>query len=150
MKKLLLIALLFIMALNVWSQSGTGHAIIRDTDLVIFIKDLSSTVHFYPMEIEGTRMEVMAVVAPDGTIRTAFNTCQSCYDSGKGYYIQNGNVIVCQNCGKRFRLSQIELKSGGCNPMPIFPQDKVVDNEKIVISQDFLKKAKAVFAKWRV
>jgi nitrite reductase/ring-hydroxylating ferredoxin subunit len=150
MKKLQLMALLFFMTLNVWPQSGAGHVITRDKDLIILITELSSTVQFYPVEIEGTRMEVMAVVAPDGTIRTAFNTCQSCYDSGKGYYIQDGNVIVCQNCGKRFRLSQIELKSGGCNPMPISPQDKVVDNEKIVISKDFLKKAKAVFAKWRV
>lgn len=29
-------------------------------------------------------------------IRTAFNTCQVCYSSGKGYYVQSGNVLVCQ------------------------------------------------------
>jgi len=35
-------------------------------------------------------MEVLAVKAPDGTIRTAMNTCKICYDSGAGYYVQEG------------------------------------------------------------
>lgn len=38
------------------------------------------------------------------TIRTAFNTCQVCYSSGRGYYVQEGNVLVCQNCGNRFGM----------------------------------------------
>ncbi|MDR2445448.1 MAG: DUF2318 domain-containing protein [Spirochaetaceae bacterium] len=67
----------------------------------------------------GTRLEVLAVKAPDGTVRTAFNTCQVCYASGRGFYKQQGTVLVCQNCGNRFRMSQVGLRSGGCNPVPI-------------------------------
>ena len=44
-------------------------------------------------------MEIVAVKALDGSIRTAFNTCQVCYNSGRGYYQQEGNELVCQNCG---------------------------------------------------
>jgi uncharacterized membrane protein len=120
-----------------------------DRDLVIPLKDLSSTVQFYPVVIEGTAMEVLAALAPDGTYRTAFNTCQSCYDSGRGYYRQNGNVLVCQNCGNRFRLTQIEVRAGGCNPVPIFPANKTVDAENITIPQSFLRQAKGIFAQWK-
>jgi uncharacterized membrane protein len=142
--------LMGVIVLGVNAQSGDGsRAAVKDQDLVILIRDISSTAQFYPVDIEGTRIEVLAVKAPDGTIRTAFNTCQSCYASGRGYYKQKGTNLVCQNCGKRFRLSQVEISAGGCNPVPIFPADKTVDAEKIVISKDYLKQAKGIFARWK-
>ena len=118
-------------------------------DLMIAISDISSTAKFYPVEVDGTKLEVIAVKAPDGTIRTAFNTCQVCYSSGRGYYKQEGNVLVCQNCGNRFGMDQVEVLSGGCNPVPIFPENKTVDATNITISGDFLAEAKGIFANWK-
>ena len=118
-------------------------------DLVIAISDITSTAKFYPVEIDGTKLEVIAVKAPDGTIRTAFNTCQVCYSSGRGYYKQEGNVLVCQNCGNRFGMDQVEVLSGGCNPVPIFPKNKTIDATNITISGDFLAEAKGIFANWK-
>ncbi|MDR2053996.1 MAG: DUF2318 domain-containing protein, partial [Treponema sp.] len=91
----------------------------------------------------------LAVKAPDGTIRTAFNTCQVCYASGRGFYKQQGTVLVCQNCGNRFRMSQVEVRSGGCNLVPIFKNNKTVTDTAITIPQDFLKEARAIFARWK-
>jgi uncharacterized membrane protein len=123
--------------------------VVTDRDLVIQIADISENAVFYPVDIEGTRLEALAVRAPDGTIRTAFNTCQVCYASGRGFYKQQGNVLVCQNCGNRFPMSQVEVRSGGCNPVPIFPSNKTVTETTITISRDFLVRAKAIFARWR-
>jgi uncharacterized membrane protein len=122
---------------------------IADRDLVINAAEVTENAVFYPVDIEGTRLEVLAVKAPDGTIRTAFNTWQVCYGSGRGFYKQQGTVLVCQNCGNRFRMSQVEVRSGGCNPVPIFPQNKTVTAQTITISKDFLKEAKSIFARWR-
>ena len=119
------------------------------SDLVIPVGDISQKVTFYPMEADGTQLEVLAVKAPDGTIRTAFNTCQVCYDSGRGYYEQDGDVLVCQNCGNRFRMEQVEVVSGGCNPVPILDDNKTVDDTSITISSAFLSEAKALFANWK-
>jgi uncharacterized membrane protein len=124
-------------------------ALVVDQDLVIPIKDISSTARFYPVQIEGTVLEVLAVQAPDGTIRTAFNTCQVCYSSGRGYYKQQGNVLVCQNCGNRFRMGQVEVAAGGCNPVPIFPQYKKIDENTITIPREFLAQARLIFARWK-
>jgi uncharacterized membrane protein len=133
------------------TNGGTGGAptVFKDRDVVIPISDISKTATFYPVEIDGTTMEVLAVTAPDGTIRTAFNTCEVCYDSGRGYYKQDGDALVCQNCGNRFKTSQIEVQSSGCNPWPIFDEDKTVDSENITVSKEFLTEAKGVFANWR-
>ncbi|MDR1358524.1 MAG: DUF2318 domain-containing protein [Coriobacteriales bacterium] len=117
--------------------------------LTIPVAAVSSTATFYPVVIDGTTMEVLAVTAPDGTIRTAFNTCEVCYDSGRGYYEQEGDVLVCQNCGNRFKTSEVEVQSNGCNPWPIFAEDKTVTDEAITLSYDFLSESTRVFANWK-
>lgn len=121
----------------------------EEGDLIIPIEDVSEEANFYPLEVDGTKLEVLAVKAPDGTIRTAFNTCQICYSSGRGYYVQDGDVLVCQNCGNRFQTSDVEIARGGCNPVPIFDEDKVIDEKNIIISSDFLAKASGIFANWK-
>lgn len=123
--------------------------VVSNQDLVIPVSGISETATFYPVEIDGTRLEVLAVKAPDGTIRTAFNTCQICYDSGKGYYVQEGDELVCQNCQNRFHMSQVEITTGGCNPVPIFDADKTVTADSITISKNFLAESKTIFENWK-
>ena len=94
-------------------------------------------------------MEVLAVKASDGTIRTAFNTCQVCYGSGRGYYKLDGDILVCQNCGNRFEPDQVEMQKGGCNPVPIFDEDKSDDGQNIVITKDYFQQAKEIFSNWK-
>ncbi len=118
-------------------------------DLVILIAGITQDAGFYPVSVDGTEMEIIAVRAPDGTIRTAFNTCQVCYDSGRGYYVQQGDKLVCQNCGNQFSMSQVEVVSGGCNPWPILDADKSVDDENITIPYSFLKDSAALFENWK-
>ncbi len=118
-------------------------------DLLIPISDVSDKATFYPVTIDGTKMEVMAVKAPDGSIRTAFNTCQVCYASGKDYYVQEGDVLVCQNCGNRFSMSDVQVTKGGCNPVPITDDVKTVDSTNITIPKDYLTQAKVIFQNWK-
>jgi uncharacterized membrane protein len=155
-KILALAAMLLVPALFASAQSGSAQGgslnvvkpAIADSDLVITISELTENAVFYPVDIGGTRLEVLAVKAPDGTIRTAFNTCQVCYGSGRGFYKQQGTVLVCQNCGNRFRMGQVGLRSGGCNPVPILPANKTVTDTTITIHKDFLDEAKVIFARW--
>ena len=113
--------------------------------LSIPILDITEEVTFYSFTVDGVAMEVLAIRASDGTVRTAFNTCQMCYTSGNGYYIQNGKYLTCQNCGSRFTADQVEHLSGGCNPWPISAEDKIVVEDTIRISYDFLKEFCDIF-----
>jgi uncharacterized membrane protein len=130
-------------------KKGTpGITVAKDSDIVIQTKDVTETATFYPAEINGTDLEVIAVKAPDGTVRTAFNTCQVCYSSGRGYYKQEGDQLICQNCGNRFGMGDVEVARGGCNPVPITSEYKKVDAETITISKDFLTQATVIFENW--
>jgi uncharacterized membrane protein len=143
-------AIIFVLSITVAVAGTIAYAgVLENGDLYIPADEITETATFYSITVDGTEMEIFAVKAPDGTIRTAFNTCQVCYGSGRAYYKQSGNVFVCQNCGNRFRTSDIEIVRGGCNPVPITPQYKTVDDKGITITKDFLLRAKAIFANWK-
>ncbi|MEA4924631.1 MAG: Fe-S-containing protein [Syntrophomonadaceae bacterium] len=111
--------------------------------------EVTAQAKFYPYVLDGTKMEIIAVKATDGTIRTALNTCQVCYDSGRGYYVQEGNYLVCQNCGNKFHIDQIEKIKGGCNPVPIMEDSKTDMGSYIALSQDFIATQKQYFVNWK-
>jgi uncharacterized membrane protein len=149
---MVMLMLMAFSGVNVFAQNTQLNLVkpaVADQDLVIPIEEVNENAIFYPVDIQGTRLEVIVVKAPDGTIRTAFNTCQVCYRSGRGFYKQQGSLLICQNCGNRFRMSQVEKRSGGCNPVPIFAANKQVDDKNITIFKDFLIEAKSIFAKWK-
>ena len=118
-------------------------------DLKIPKKEITGVASFYQYKAGNVLMEVLAVRAPDATIRTALNTCQICYSSGRGFYTQQGDVLVCNNCGNRFKVSQVERIKGGCNPVPITGEWKTEDADFIVISKAFLEQAKPLFLTWK-
>jgi uncharacterized membrane protein len=127
------------------AEQNIRKPVIADRDLVIQTAEITENALFFPVDIDGVRMEVLAVKAPDGTIRTAFNTCQVCYASGRGYFVQTGTLLVCQNCGNRYRMSQVERQAGGCNPVPIFPANKKITAKTITVSKEYLRQTKIMF-----
>lgn len=150
-----LILVVIVLTTRNGNQSTTGDAklnrfpVVKDSDIVINLSDVTETVSFYPAEMNGTGLEVLAVKAPDGTVRTAFNTCQVCYGSGRGYYVQEGDTLICQNCGNRFAMDDVEVTRGGCNPVPITSDYKTVDEDTITISKAFLTEATVIFQNWK-
>lgn len=130
-------------------QKGVDNTGSDNTEIKIFKSEVSETAKFYPYKIDGTNMEVIAVKATDGTIRTALNTCQICFDSGRGYYKQEGQFLVCQNCGNRFHIDQVEKIKGGCNPVPILESNKQDKGNYISISKEYLASQKQYFSNWK-
>jgi len=130
-------------------EAGNRAKKVVDADIVIPVSEVTDNVKFYPAEINGIELEALAVRASDGSIRTAFNTCQVCYSSGRGYYEQEGDYLICQNCGNRFALDEVEITRGGCNPVPITDEYKTVTDDKIIISKDFLEQATVIFRNWK-
>lgn len=145
----------------VWNGFFSGGAKTEDTpaavsamdsktgNLVIDKSKITETATFFPYSDDGVRMEVLALKAPDGTIRTAFNTCQVCYSSGRGYYKLDGTTLVCQNCGNRFAPDQVEVQRGGCNPVGITSEYKTETADTITIEKSFFDQTKEIFANWK-
>jgi uncharacterized membrane protein len=71
---------------------------------------------FYKFENGGKEITFFAVKAADGSIKTAFDACDSCYRSKKGYE-QQGDKMNCNNCNQKFAVNRLGPNAtGGCNP----------------------------------
>jgi uncharacterized membrane protein len=85
--------------------------------------------HFQVKSEDGTMVTFFVLKSADGTLRAAIDACDVCYRSGLGYY-QEGDNMVCKNCGQKFASNKINVIKGGCNPAPL---DRTVVGEKLVI-----------------
>jgi len=65
----------------------------------------------------------------DDIVRAAFDACDVCWPAGKGYY-QEGDYMLCRNCGRRFASVLVNEVKGGCNPAPL---NRNVQNGKLII-----------------
>jgi len=74
--------------------------------------------HFYTYDANGTTVKYFVLASKDGTVRAALDACEVCYPKKLGYH-QAGNYMQCNNCGKQFRSDQINVVTGGCNPIPL-------------------------------
>ncbi len=74
--------------------------------------------HFTYKADDGAVIRYFIIKSSDGVIRAAFDACDVCWPENKGY-TQQGDVMVCNNCGRRFPSARINEVQGGCNPAPL-------------------------------
>lgn len=111
------------------APSVTGSAVQASGVFKIPMSEISGTAKFYEYDTGGKTIRFFAVKASDGTVKTGFDACDVCYDSGKGYR-QEGDYMVCNNCGNRYPISGLGTENknpGGCWP-GYLPSTVVGDN----------------------
>ena len=74
--------------------------------------------HFYTLQGAQKAIPFFLLKSSDGVIRAAFDACDVCFSAKKGFH-QEGDEMVCNNCGSRFPSNQINVVRGGCNPSPL-------------------------------
>ncbi len=148
LKKLLQIMCVFFISLSLVSASHsfTGllghHKKIKATDGELRIplqKINDGKAHYYLYSNEGQEVRFFIVKSADGVIRAAFDACDVCFQSKKGYS-QDGEFMICNNCGRKFHSNRINVVQGGCNPAPL--QRKERDDLLVIQVADVLKGAR--------
>ena len=91
--------------------------------------------HFYTYDANGTTVKYFVLASKDGTVRAALDACEVCYPQKKGYH-QVGTSMQCNNCGKIFPAAQINVITGGCNPIPL---KRTVSGSTLVIAASSLQ-----------
>ena len=69
--------------------------------------------HFFTVESEGTQIRFLVIRKPGGGYATALDACAICGPAG---YRQDGQNVICRNCGAPIYIPTIG-QSGGCNPI---------------------------------
>lgn len=91
---------------------------------------------------DGVNIRYFIMKSSDGVIRAAFDSCDTCWSSGKGYR-QEGDYMVCNNCGLRFASVKINEVKGGCNPAPL--SRNVKGDQVIVKINDIIREGSFYF-----
>jgi uncharacterized membrane protein len=96
--------------------------------------------HFYKFEDSGKEIAFFVVKASDGSIKSAFDACDSCYRDKKGYE-QQDDMMRCRNCNQRFAIKRIGPNAtGGCNPG--YLPNRVVGGNVVISASDLKGGAK--------
>ena len=117
-----------------FSLWGSGPELIAPANgmLVIPVEDINDgKAHHYRVKADdGTLVTFFILKSREGVIRAAIDACDVCYRAGKGY-VQDGDHMVCINCGQRFASEKINVVKGGCNPAPL---ERRVETNTLIIS----------------
>jgi uncharacterized membrane protein len=100
-------------------------------DVKIALADVNDgKAHFYSYDAGGVEVKYFVLKSADGKVRAAFDACDVCFAQKKGYH-QEGDEMVCNNCGRRFPSTKINVLEGGCNPSPL---DRTVKGTNLVLN----------------
>jgi uncharacterized membrane protein len=98
--------------------------------------------HFQFKTPDGIAIRYFIMKSADGIIRAAFDACDVCWREGKGY-TQKDDFMVCNNCGRRFPSTKINVVTGGCNPGAL---TRNIEGGKVVIKGEHILQGKRYFA----
>lgn len=118
------IAVFFLFALSIPQSFGfflSKHKKVEAEDGVVRLAVAEigdGAAHHFVYKDDGREVKFFVVRSQDGTIRAAFDACDVCFHSKKGYS-QEGQFMVCNNCGRKFHSNRINIIEGGCNPAPL-------------------------------
>ena len=73
---------------------------------------------FLEADLGGRQVHYFALKSSDGVYRAAYDTCDVCFKANRGYR-QEGDLMVCNNCGQKFPSVRVNEVKGGCNPAPL-------------------------------
>jgi hypothetical protein len=90
---------------------------------------------FFEYKAGDITIKYFIVKSADGVIRSAFDACDVCWPAGKGYR-QEGEDMVCNNCGRHFKTTMIGEVHGGCNPAPL--NQRIENNTVSIAVKDLL------------
>jgi uncharacterized membrane protein len=105
-------------------------------DIAIPLSDLSGKAKFFDYKLSDNKpVRFFVVKSSDGVYRAAMDACDMCYHAKKGYH-QEGDDMICNNCGLHFHSSQINEVHGGCNPVGL---PRTIEGNQLVIKASELE-----------
>ena len=122
--------------------AGDNPAAAAASDIRIPLADLSAKAKFFDYKLADNQpMRFFVLKSSDGVYRAALDACDTCYHAKKGYR-QEGDDMVCNNCGLHFHSAQVNEVHGGCNPVGL---PRSVDGDQLVIKVSDLESRKQYF-----
>jgi len=122
---------------------NSGNARVDPSNLYIPVSKINDgKAHFYKYSsLTGKTIRFFVLKSKDGIFRAAFDACDVCFEAKKGYR-QEGDYMVCNNCGMKFSSTRINEEKGGCNPAPL---ERHIEDGYLVIKNSDIEKGARYF-----
>ena len=126
------------LVLNASSDTPTATAVApspaastpESRDIRISLSELSGTAKFFDYKLSNNKpVRFFVIRSSDGVYRAALDACDTCYHAKKGYH-QEGDDMICNNCGLHFHSAKINEVHGGCNPIGL---PRMIEGNELVI-----------------
>jgi uncharacterized membrane protein len=99
----------------------------QNSQVEISLSELTdSSLHYYTADVNGTVIRFLVIHQTNGNYSVALDACQICGWAG---YRQQGQNVICRNCGATIYIPSIGDR-GGCNPIPV--KSRVEGGEVVV------------------
>lgn len=122
--------------------SDAGAGAVAAGDIKIPLSDLSSKAKFFDYTLtDNKQLRFFVLKSSDGVYRAALDACDTCYHAKKGYH-QEGDDMICNNCGLHFHSAKINEVHGGCNPVGL---PRMVEGDSLVIKASDLESRRQYF-----
>ncbi len=109
-----------------------------DTDLTtvgVPKAELSTEATHYEYEGETATIRYFAVLDSESAYHVAFDACDACFPADKGYS-QDGDDMVCNNCGNRYAILDLGEQNGGGGCWPGYLPFTETDTELLILVSD--------------
>ena len=129
------------------SREGNGHqqytaVTAENGEVKVQLSALTgSTASYFVYNANGKDIKFFMLRASDGTVRLALDACTACNHAKLGYR-QNGEAMVCNNCGMSFKSTDVGHVSGGCSPIPLKNSQ---DGKTLVVKAKDLEESEKYF-----
>jgi len=145
---LVAVALIAVVAYLVAGAGGERAAVaggglkVAGGEVSLPVSELTGKARFYEYRAaSGKTVRFFAMKSSDGVYRAALDACDVCFASKKGYR-QEGDDMVCNNCGNHFHSAQINEVKGGCNPVGL---ERKVGGDRLSLSARELEDGASYF-----
>lgn len=140
-----LVAIVVVAYLALRDDEGQGPAtaegltVNSNGEVEIPLSEISGDASYYKYDASGVEVRFFALMGKDGDPRIAFDACDVCYENKRGYR-QEGDDMVCNNCGNRYASAGIGTKNlqGGC--WPSYLPMKLEGGKVLIKAQDITAK----------
>lgn len=115
------------------AEAARAAGVVETADAVrIPLKTLQSgKALFLRADLGGTEIHYFVLKSSDGVYRAAYDTCDVCFRANRGYR-QEGDLMVCNQCGQSFPSVNVNEIKGGCNPAPLA---RAIDGDHLVVTK---------------
>jgi high-affinity iron transporter len=101
---------------------------------------MDSSLHYYTAEVNRADIRFLVIHKSSGDYATALDACQICGPVG---YRQEGQNVICRNCGAAIYIPSIG-QSGGCNPIAV--KSRVEKGDVVVDLSALMEAASTIHA----